>query len=170
MKYLTLFLGKAFSLWMAILGSIIEQWPGRSLPLSAFPTLIASNVIPHRHLGLCPKKLITISRLIYRQEPSNSILMRMLIKNLFTAPVSSFDGTCLTHFSCCFLRFSSFTLDTGTDFLFGYSATSLIDFKTATPSRLAYESFSEAFDLVRNIVTKRVRMWVTGSSFPIFFR
>jgi hypothetical protein len=68
-------------------------------------------------------------------------------------------------FSLCCFRFSCFTLDVGTDFLYGHSVGSLTD-RPSIPSRLAYRAFSEAFDLVRNIVTKRVKMCVVTAGLP----
>ena len=69
-----------------------------------------------------------------------------------------------THFYWVALRFSSFTLDVGVDFLFGYSARSLIDIRIPTSSRLPYELFSDAFNLMSRLVTKRIRMCVLVSS------
>ncbi|KAF8575554.1 cytochrome P450 monooxygenase pc-3 [Ramaria rubella] len=62
-------------------------------------------------------------------------------------------------------RFSRFTLDCGADFLFGYAAETLTGDMRQYPSRHAYSSFSEAFDCMSKIVTRRVRI---GSNWRIF--
>ncbi|KAF8514030.1 cytochrome P450 [Gautieria morchelliformis] len=61
--------------------------------------------------------------------------------------------------------FSSFTLDVGTDFLFGYSPRNLGDLGISTPSCHSYDSFSEAFNFMNRLVTKRVRI---GSNWRFF--